>query len=160
MFIFSMFTLVWVMFFEELIPTNLTIGMLIIGWMIIAGFCHPVKNPVKRIAIGVLSNLMSISNAFGDMMSYIRLMAVGLASYYIASAFNDLAGQVSGSMAGFGIVFAIVILLLAHTLNIILCLIAIFAHGVRLNMLEFSNNAGVQWSGAPYKPFRNICRDA
>ncbi len=159
MFIFSMFTLVWLMFFGPLIPTNITVGLLVAGWVIIALFCHPVKNPVKRIAIGVLSNLMSISNAFGDMMSYIRLMAVGLASYYIASAFNGLAGGVAGSMAGAGIIFAILILVAAHALNIILCLIAIFAHGVRLNMLEFSNNAGVQWSGVPFSPFRNICSE-
>ncbi len=163
-FIFSMFTLVWLMFFVNssgpLIPTKLTIIMLIGGWAVIAGFCHPVKSPIKRIGIGILSNLMSISNAFGDMMSYIRLMAVGLASYYIASAFNGLAGGVSESMGGFGIVFAVIILVMAHALNIILCLIAIFAHGVRLNMLEFSNNAGVQWSGVPFNPFRDVCRDA
>jgi len=45
------------------------------------------------------------------------------------------------------------VIIFGHLLNIALCMIAIFAHGVRLNMLEFSSNAGVQWSGYPYAPF-------
>jgi V/A-type H+-transporting ATPase subunit I len=83
-------------------------------------------------------------------MSYIRLMAVGLASYYIAAAFNTLAGSLAGAAtwaAGAPVV------LFGHALNIGLAVIAIFAHGVRLNMLEFSNNAGVQWAGYAYQPF-------
>ncbi len=91
-------------------------------------------------------------SAFSDTMSYIRLMAVGLASYYIAFAFNNLAMDVGSG----GVVMwipAALILVFAHSLNIILGLIAVFAHGVRLNMLEFSSNAGVQWAGYPYAPF-------
>ena len=42
---------------------------------------------------------------------------------------------------------------LGHGLNIGLCMIALFAHGVRLNMLEFSNNLGMQWTGHVYAPF-------
>lgn len=44
-------------------------------------------------------------------------------------------------------------MLAGHALNIVLCLIALLAHGVRLNMLEFSNNAGVEWAGYPFQPF-------
>jgi V/A-type H+-transporting ATPase subunit I len=79
-------------------------------------------------------------------------MAVGLASYYIASAFNELAtGLTEASI--YALPATLIVLLLAHALNIGLCLVAIFAHGVRLNMLEFSTNAGVQWVGYPYQPF-------
>jgi V/A-type H+-transporting ATPase subunit I len=48
---------------------------------------------------------------------------------------------------------AIPVLIFGHGLNIGLATVAIFAHGVRLNMLEFSNNAGVQWAGYAYRPF-------
>ena len=48
-----------------------------------------------------------------------------------------------------------IVVLFGHGLNIGLCVIAIFAHGVRLNMLEFSNNVGVQWAGRKYQPFAN-----
>jgi len=54
--------------------------------------------------------------------------------------------------AGFWLLSAI-ILVFGHGLNISLALIAMFAHGVRLNMLEFGNNLGMEWVGYPYKPF-------
>lgn len=155
-FIVGMFTLVWLMFFTPpLVPPMLTLYILVGSWCLIALFCYPARNVFKRIAIGVVSNLMSISGAFGDVLSYIRLMAVGLASYYIASAFNGMACQMAGSLHGAGVIFSIIILVLAHGLNISLCLVAVFAHGVRLNMLEFSTNSGVQWTGYPYAPFRS-----
>jgi len=85
-------------------------------------------------------------------MSYVRLMAVGLASYYIAMAFNTLAGILADSITWYSVAPEVV-LLFGHALNIGLAAIAIFAHGVRLNMLEFSSNAGVQWAGFAYAPF-------
>ena len=115
-------------------------------------FSFPNRNPAKAIGLGLASNMLPMISAFSDTMSYIRLMAVGLASYYIAFAFNNLAMDVGSG----GIIMwlpAGLILVFAHMLNIILGLIAIFAHGVRLNMLEFSSNAGVQWAGYPYAPF-------
>jgi V/A-type H+/Na+-transporting ATPase subunit I len=155
-FVFGMFTLVWLMFFGDssgpLIPPMATLWTLVGSWGVIVLFCSPDKNPLKRITFGVLGNLMSIPGAFGDMLSYIRLMAVGLASYYIASAFNGLAMGMSEATA-WAIPATVLVLILAHSLNIGLCLVAIFAHGVRLNMLEFSTNAGVQWAGHPYQPF-------
>ena len=110
---------------------------------------------VLMIALGLLTNLLPTISTFSDTMSYIRLMAVGLASYYIAFAFNGLAMQV-GAGGGIMWVFAAIILVLAHTMNVALGIIAVFAHGVRLNMLEFSSNAGVQWEGYPYAPFRHM----
>ena len=120
--------------------------------MLIMLFSSPSPNPIKRIGFGLIGNLMGIPGAFGDMLSYIRLMAVGLASYYIASAFNDLAMGISADNAWL-LPATILVLVLAHSLNVGLCLVAVFAHGVRLNMLEFSTNAGLQWSGRPYAPF-------
>jgi V/A-type H+-transporting ATPase subunit I len=159
-FIFGMFTLVWLMFFTPMISPMLTLYILVASWCVIVLFCHPVQNPLTRVLIGIVSNLMSISGAFGDVLSYIRLMAVGLASYYIASAFNNMACGMSGSLWGGGVIFSVIILVLAHGLNIALCLVAVFAHGVRLNMLEFSTNSGVQWTGYPYAPFRSECKTA
>jgi V/A-type H+-transporting ATPase subunit I len=151
-FIFGMFTLVWLLFFEPLMNPMITLWVLIASFAVIALFTSPSKNPVKRLGLGIIGNLMGIPGAFGDMLSYIRLMAVGLASFYIAFAFNGLAmDMLSASM--WALPVTILVLVLAHSLNIALCLIAIFAHGVRLNMLEFSMNAGVQWAGHPYAPF-------
>ncbi|MCD4823229.1 MAG: hypothetical protein K8S55_01365 [Phycisphaerae bacterium] len=153
-FLIGMLGLIWDMFFgtPAWMPAPLMIGLLAVGFALVVLFSHPSRNPVKRIGLGLVANFMPAISTFSDTMSYIRLMAVGLASYYIASTFNDLAWQV-GEASPILIIASVLILLAAHALNIILCLIAIFAHGVRLNMLEFSNNAGVQWVGHPYSPF-------
>ncbi|MFC1926016.1 V-type ATP synthase subunit I [Chloroflexota bacterium] len=151
----GMLAVIWTMFFVEdgedpPVPSAVMLGAVFGGLALVALFEAPNRNPVKRVLVGFASALLPLIGTFGDTMSYIRLMAVGLASYYIAFAFNDLGATIaeSGTWGA-----AAPILLFGHTLNIVLCVIAIFAHGVRLNMLEFSNNAGVQWAGYPYSPF-------
>ena len=152
-FLIGMFSVVWMMFSPDpVFPMIATYILLGGGFALVVLFSRNDKNPVVRLSLGLLGNLMPMISAFGDTISYIRLMAVGLASYYIASAFNMLAGGIIES-AWWGIVPGVIILVLAHSMNIALCLIAIFAHAVRLNMLELSSNAGVQWAGSPYKPF-------
>ena len=124
--------------------------LLLISFIVISWCSEPVKNPVKRFFIGFASSILPLLSTFSDIMSYIRLFAVGLASYYIAVAFNGLGASVAAKatwIAGAPIV------IFGHVLNIGLAAIAIFAHGVRLNMLEFSNNVGVKWAGYAYRPF-------
>jgi len=153
-FLVGMLGIVWAMFFKDspLLPLRLIFTLLSVGAGLFVLFSYPSRNPAKMLSLGIVTNLLPMIGTFSDTISYIRLMAVGLASYYIASAFNGLAMDVA-SGGTILIAPAILILLFAHALNICLCLIAIFAHGVRLNMLEFSNNAGVQWAGYPYAPF-------
>ena len=136
-------------------PISVIAWLLGLGGVLVLVFSYPSRNPLKRLGLGFVANLLPVINAFSDTMSYIRLMAVGLASYYIAFAFNGLAAQVASSATWF---VAWPILVFGHGMNIALGLVAIFAHGVRLNMLEFSNNAGVQWSGYPYTPFAKTVR--
>lgn len=152
----SMLGVIWGMFFESApVSSSVLIGGLAGGLGLVVLFGSPDRNPLKRILIGFASSLLPLIGTFGDTMSYIRLMAVGMASFYIAFAFNDLGATVAGS-ANWQWVLAAPIIVVGHLLNIVLCLIAIFAHGVRLNMLEFSGGAGVQWAGYAYAPFAKI----
>lgn len=153
-FLFGMLGVIWLLFFPNntWMPSSVLGYSLILGAILVILFSFPSKNIIKTILMGTVGNLLGFLGTFSDTMSYIRLMAVGLASYYIASAFNNLGYQV-GSSAGWLIPAGALIIILAHALNIFLGIIAIFAHGVRLNMLEFSNNAGVQWVGYAYDPF-------
>lgn len=113
----------------------------------------------KGILKGV-SNLMPTAldgiSAFSDIVSYIRLYAVGLATLAIATSFNDMAMAVSTAIpvAGLGVAVAVLILVFGHTLNLIMAALAVVVHGVRLNMLEFSGHLGMEWIGAEYSPFR------
>ncbi|MCS7237248.1 MAG: hypothetical protein NZ899_03155 [Thermoguttaceae bacterium] len=121
--------------------------LLCLGAFLAITFAHPSRNILKTLLYGLASFPLSMLSAFSDVISYVRLMAVGLASSVLGASFNDMAMQ-------FGNIWlAAIVLTLAHGLNLGLCLIAMFAHGVRLNMLEFSNNLGMQWTGYPYRPF-------
>lgn len=153
-FLWGMLGLIWLLFFGKTepmpVPMGLIYALLIVGGLMAVSFASPHRNLAKRLGLGLANSLLPFLGTFGDTMSYIRLMAVGLASYYIAAAFNNLGAQVAQAMTwGVGIV----IVVLGHALNVGLAMIAIFAHGVRLNMLEFSSNAGIQWAGYSYKPF-------
>ena len=94
--------------------------------------------------------------SFVDMLSYIRLFAVGMAGFYIAKSFNDMAMNLVDSSPWpiIGIAGAIVVLLFGHILNILLCLMGVLVHGIRLNTLEFSNHIGLRWAGFVYQPFK------
>ncbi len=122
--------------------------LLIVGTALAVFFWSPSLNPIKMIGLGVANFPLSMLSAFSDVISYVRLMAVGLASSVLATSFNAMAADVSDSLP-----LALAIFLFGHTLNLGLVLIALFAHGVRLNMLEFCNNLGMQWTGYPYRPF-------
>ncbi|MBU1005973.1 MAG: hypothetical protein KKH08_00095 [Candidatus Omnitrophica bacterium] len=114
---------------------------------------NPSRNIFKTIASGAGSLLMNIINSFTDIVSYIRLFAVGTATVAVADAFNQMAAGIGHGnfFAGF---FTALILLLGHTLNIALGAMAILVHGVRLNVLEFSSHLNMEWSGIEYSPFR------
>jgi V/A-type H+-transporting ATPase subunit I len=110
-------------------------------------FASPSRNLVKMLVLGFAQFPLSMLSVFSDVISYVRLMAVGLASSVLAVSFNEMAVDVESWP------LMIVILVFGHSLNLGLAMIAMFAHGVRLNMLEFSNNLGMRWTGFPYQPF-------
>lgn len=150
----GMLGVIWKLFRFAMPPWLVTAAMVCVaaGAVLAVGFAYPHSSLGKRIGAGLASSLLPLLGTFSDTMSYIRLMAVGLASYYIANAFNLLGAMVASSSPVLWVV-GVPVIVFGHALNIGLALIAIFAHGVRLNMLEFSNNAGVQWAGYPYQPF-------
>lgn len=103
-------------------------------------------------AANLLTTFLSSISAFSDIISYIRLFAVGLATVEIAKSFNAIAaGFGSGPL---GIAAGLLVLLLGHALNMAMGALSVVVHGVRLNMLEFSGHLGMEWSGKPYKPFK------
>jgi len=96
---------------------------------------------------------LSFIGTLSDVISYIRLYAVGYATLAIAMNFNTMASSM-GFSNPIRIIGSVLILLFGHALNIIMALMAILVHGVRLNMLEFSGHLGNTWSGIKYSPFK------
>lgn len=128
-------------------------------WLIITGitlvlfFTNPQKNILKTIGAGLGTLALSLMNNFTDVVSYVRLFAVGLAGVAIADAFNSMAAMV-GTGNVFTLVAAGMIALVGHALGVVLGPISVLVHGVRLNVLEFSGHANVSWGGVAYKPLR------
>ncbi|WP_114416526.1 V-type ATP synthase subunit I [Marinospirillum perlucidum] len=102
--------------------------------------------------ISGLLALTNITKIFGDVLSYLRLFALGLASASLAITFNQLAADVVAAMPGLGLLLQMLILLVGHLLNFVLTVVSGVIHGLRLNLIEFYN-----WSladeGYPFQPF-------
>jgi V/A-type H+-transporting ATPase subunit I len=100
-----------------------------------------------------LQGLTNVTKIFGDVLSYLRLFALGLASASLALTFNDLARQVANDLPGLGLLFSILILLVGHVLNLLLSVMSGVVHGLRLNFIEFYNWA-LLGEGYPFRPFK------
>lgn len=109
------------------------------------------KDAAMRV-FGGLSGLAGAMGAFGDVLSYMRLFALGLASASLAATFNSLAGQVRDEVQGLGLLLALLILLVGHALNFGLALMSGVVHGLRLNYIEFFKWA-LSGEGVPFRPF-------
>ncbi len=101
---------------------------------------------------GAFTTFLDSISAFSNIISYIRLFAVGMASVAIASSFNDIASPL---LKGATLPAGILVLMIGHGLNIVMGMLSVVVHGIRLNVLEFSGQLGIEWSGYKYKPFKN-----
>ena len=148
----------------EVFSFGLTVGGIPVGTvsivLIAVGFCMSFvfSNYEGKIAESVLSSLknivsvlLGVVNVFSDIVSYIRLWAVGLAGAAISATVNELAGPLLGNFMF--MIIAIVLLVFGHGLNMILNVLSVIVHGIRLNTLEFSSHLDMSWSGHKFKPF-------
>ncbi len=95
---------------------------------------------------------LNLVSNFVDVVSYVRLFAVGAATYAVAESFNALAASIS--LGGIlGAAASALVLLFGHTLNVLLAAMGVLVHGVRLNTLEFASHLSLSWTGHPYRPF-------
>ncbi|MBR4980002.1 MAG: ATPase V [Bacteroidales bacterium] len=115
------------------------------------------RNPLKNIGSGLWETYNTVTGLLGDVLSYIRLYALGLAGGMLGAAFNQLGGMVLGDSTGFSAmwIFFIIIVVFGHVLNLAMCCLGAFVHPLRLNFLEFFKNSGYEGSGKTYKPLTN-----
>ncbi len=135
---------------------DLGIVLLIAGFAMVAVFgsdraVGSAKDGLLRALDGLMS-LTGISKLFGDILSYMRLFALGLAGSSLAITVNNLADQVADAVPGPGILLAILVVLFGHVINLALCLMSAVVHGLRLNVIEFFN-WGLGEDGRPFRPF-------
>ncbi len=148
----------------QVFPFGLVIGGVPVGTialvLVIAGFVMSFvfANYNGKIGASVLESLknivsvlLGVVNVFSDIVSYIRLWAVGLAGAAISATVNELASPLLGNFM-FAVI-AVVLLVFGHGLNMILNVLSVIVHGIRLNTLEFSSHLDMSWSGHKFKPF-------
>ncbi len=133
---------------------TLGVGLLTLGGLLIVLFTAPKEKPLTRFLQGLVG-LTRLSGVMGDILSYLRLFALGLGSASLALEFNRMAGDVYTSYSGIGLVFALFILLFGHGVNLILGVASGVIHGLRLNVIEFFN-WGLTEEGTLYKPFKQV----
>lgn len=109
-----------------------------------------IKIHALRVLDGI-QGLTGLSGLFGDALSYLRLFALGLASAKLSETFNGL-GASAWDSAGFGVLAAIGIVVLGHTLNLVLSIMSGVVHGLRLNCIEFYR-WGLPEEGFSFKAF-------
>ncbi|MBQ5313936.1 MAG: hypothetical protein J6K30_07820 [Oscillospiraceae bacterium] len=133
---------------------TIAIVFVAVGFLLNFVFANYEGSIVKSIIeslVNIVSVLLGIFNLFSDIVSYIRLWAVGLAGAAISATVNELAGPLFGNFMF--MILAIVLLVFGHGLNMILNVLSVIVHGIRLNTLEFSSHLGMSWSGHKFKPF-------
>jgi len=133
---------------------TVAIVLIAIGFALGFIFSNYEGNLVKSIlssCTNIVSVLLGVVNVFSDIVSYIRLWAVGLAGAAISATVNELAGPLLGNFMF--MILAIVLLVFGHGLNMILNVLSVIVHGIRLNTLEFSSHLDMSWSGHKFKPF-------
>lgn len=127
-------------------------GVIAGGLLLVLGFTAPREKPLSRLVRGMLG-VARISAAFGDVLSYLRLFALGLASASLAMAFNEMAVGIREGMPRLGLLLALLVLVFGHVLNFLLAVSSGVIHGLRLNVIEFFN-WGLKEEGRPFVPFR------
>ena len=139
----------------EIIQQNKTILYIILstGGFFIIFFSDPEINIFSRVGKGMWDIYSTVTGIFGDLLSYIRLFALGLSSAILGFVINDIAMQILGASKILGPVFFVIFLLLGHTLNILISSLGSFVHPMRLTFVEFYKNAGFKGGGEGYEPF-------
>ena len=137
----------------------------IIKWIIIAigavscmgifVFNTPGRNPLINIGAGLWDTYQMVTGLLGDLLSYIRLYALGLAGGLLGGAFNTLGQMVLGGHPTWQWVPFAIILVLGHTLNVLMSGLGAFVHPLRLTFVEYFKNSGYTGEGRLFNPLKN-----
>ena len=133
------------------------VAIIVIGIVSALGifvFNTPGRNPLVNIGAGLWDTYNMVTGIMGDVLSYIRLYALGLAGGMLGAAFNDLGLMVRGDGGVGGWIFFVLILLLGHVINLLMSCLGAFVHPLRLNFVEYFKNAGYEGKGKKYNPLK------
>ena len=146
---------------SEMLPSVLWIGgtaykvVLCISGAMIFLFNSPGKNIFMNIGLGLWDSYNMVTGLLGDVLSYVRLFALGLSGGILAGVFNSLAVGMSPDNVIAGPIVMVLIFVIGHAINIFMNVLGAMVHPMRLTFVEFFKNSGYEGGGKEYKPFRN-----
>jgi V/A-type H+-transporting ATPase subunit I len=140
---------------QKIIESNKLIlySILLVGGFFILFFSDPEAGIFIRFGKGIWDIYSTVTGIFGDLLSYIRLFAIGLSSSILGYVINDIGLTILHASPVIGPVMFTIFLLVGHTLNIMISTLGSFVHPMRLTFVEFYKNAGFIGGGKEYKPF-------
>ncbi len=132
-------------------------AMIVIGAVSALGiflFNKPGRNPLINIGLGLWDTYSMVTGLLGDVLSYTRLYALGLAGGMLGAAFNNLGLTILGETPNVGTwIGCVLILVIGHVLNLALSALGAFVHPLRLTFVEYFKNSGYEGKGVLYRPF-------
>ena len=129
------------------------IAIAVVSALAIYIFNTPGRNPLINVGAGLWDTYNMATGILGDVLSYIRLFALGLAGGMLGAAFNDLGKMVLGD-GGVNRVFFLLIIIIGHVLNLLMSCLGAFVHPLRLNFVEYFKNSGYEGKGKIYNPLK------
>ena len=135
------------------------IFLLIAGGLPVFLYNSPGKNIFLNIGLGVWDSYNMISGFIGNLLSYIRLFALGLSSAVLGMVFNKLALSLLDMPPVVGHLLFLVLLLIGHSLNLFMAALGSFVHPMRLTFVEFYGTVGFTGGGKEYKPFSKTSKN-
>ncbi|MCI1647108.1 MAG: V-type ATP synthase subunit I [Bacteroides sp.] len=140
-----------------ILPLGGTVHLCILGVAAVAIFFYnsPGKNIFLNIGLGVWDSYNMATGLLGDILSYVRLFALGLSGGILAGVFNSLAVGMSPDNVILGPIVMVLIFVAGHAINIFMNVLGAMVHPMRLTFVEFFKNSGYQGGGKEYKPFKN-----
>ena len=141
----------------DVMPMGGTAHLVILGIaaVLIFLFNSPGKNIFLNIGLGLWDSYNMATGLLGDILSYVRLFALGLSGGILASVFNSLAAGMSPDNAIAGPIVMVLIFLIGHSINMFMNILGAMVHPMRLTFVEFFKNSGYEGGGKEYKPFKN-----
>ena len=113
------------------------------------------RNPLLNIGSGLWDTYNTATGLMGDVLSYLRLYALGLAGGMLGNTFNYLAGMSLGMhVPGLNYLLFAFILIIGHVLNLALSCLGAFVHPLRLTFVEYFKNSGYEGTGRTYRPLK------
>ena len=137
---------------EESSGEPIVIG--VISALAIFIFNKPGRNPLINIGAGLWDTYNMATGILGDVLSYIRLYALGLAGGMLGGAFNNLGQMVLGDNPSWQWLPFVIILLFGHVLNLLMPCLGAFVHPLRLTFVEYFKNSGYEGKGLKYNPLK------